>query len=131
VPMPTSRHPSRASFKLVEEEISPEACEIRIEGELDLAVADQLVDAISSRSALLVLIDLGSCDFIDSTGIAVIVRADRERSKRGGRVVVHSPGGQVRRVLTVTGLVDHDVVFSDRTAALAVGGTDASGRRTR
>jgi anti-anti-sigma factor len=131
VPIPTSRHPSSAPFKLVEEEISPEACEIRIKGELDLAVADQLVESISSRSALLVLIDLGDCDFIDSTGIAVIVRADRERSKRGGRVVVHSPGGQVLRVLTVTGLVEHDIVVSDRIAALAVGGTDGSGQPTR
>jgi anti-sigma B factor antagonist len=129
--MPSSRHPSRAPFKLVEEEISPEACEIRVEGELDLAVADQLVESISCRSALLVLIDLGGCAFIDSTGIAVVVRADRERSKRGGRVVVHSPSGQVLRVLTVTGLVEHGVVFSDRTAALAVGGTDDSGQLTR
>ena len=132
MPMPTSRHPSsRAPFKVVEEEISPEACEIRIEGELDLAVAGQLVESISGCSNLLVLIDLGRCDFIDSTGIAVIVRADRERSKRGGRVVVHSPGGQVLRVLTVTGLVEHDVVFPDREAALTVGATDGSGQPTR
>ena len=118
-------------FNLSERQISSDCREISVVGELDLAVAGRLEEAIARSHDEQTLIDLTDCEFIDSTGIAVIVRADRERSKRGGRVVVHSPGGQVLRVLTVTGLVEHDVVFPDREAALTVGATDGSGQPTR
>jgi anti-sigma B factor antagonist len=112
-------------FKLAEREISPEAREIQIHGELDLAVANQLKVAISSCGAAIVLIDLERCEFIDSTGIAVIVRAHNERLADGGRVVVHSPRAQVLRVLTVTGLTQNGLVFGDREEVL--GAPDGDG----
>jgi anti-sigma B factor antagonist len=114
------------SFKLTEREISTLVREIGIEGELDLAVAPQLEQAISSCQAPLVVIDLERCEFIDSTGIAVIVQAHRQRSADGGRVVVHSPGAQVLRVLTVTGLTQNGLVFSDRDEVLASAAADGS-----
>jgi anti-anti-sigma factor len=107
------------SFKLTERELSPQTREIQVEGELDLAVAAKLGEAISRCAVPLVLIDLGSCEFIDSTGIAVIVQAGRQRSEDGGRVVVHSPDAQVLRVLTVTGLAANGLVYSDRDGVLA------------
>jgi anti-anti-sigma factor len=93
--------------------------EISVEGELDLAVAGQLEDAIARSDGELTLINLEACDFIDSTGIAVIVLAHRGKGKEGGRLVVHSPTDQVRRVLAVTGLLDNGLVFGGREAALA------------
>jgi anti-sigma B factor antagonist len=118
-------------FKLVEREISPQTWEIQIEGELDLAVAVQLQEAVSRCNAELLLMDLERCEFIDSTGIAVIVRAHRERAEEGGRVVAHSAGAQVLRVLTVTGLSENGIVFSDREGVLASMGLDGSSAQTR
>jgi anti-sigma B factor antagonist len=111
--------PPIRGFGLAEADIEAGAREICVEGELDLAVADQLQDAIDRSAAALTVINLEACDFIDSTGIAVIVRAHREKAGDGARVVAHSPNDGVRRILALTGLLDNGLVFEDRDAALA------------
>jgi anti-anti-sigma factor len=109
-----------ATFRISEREIGPGRREIRVVGELDLAVAEELVEAIARSRDEQTLIDLEDCEFIDSTGIAVIVRAHRERADDGGgRVVVHSPSPQVLRILTVTGLTGNGLVFESLDEALA------------
>jgi anti-sigma B factor antagonist len=105
-------------FTLSEREIDPGCREIRVEGELDLAVADRLQAVIARRQGDQTLIDLEDCEFIDSTGIAVIVRAHRAWADGGGRFVVHSPSAQVLRILTITGLSGIGLIFESREAAL-------------
>jgi anti-anti-sigma factor len=106
-------------FHLSEREISSDCREIRVEGELDLAVAGRLEEAIDRCQGKETLIDLADCEFIDSTGIAVIVRAGRERPRDGGgRLVVHSPSDQVLRVFEIIGLTDIGLVFASRDEAL-------------
>jgi anti-sigma B factor antagonist len=100
-------------FELVEREISAECREVAVIGELDLAVADRL-SALLDRAAgevPQILISLDKCEFIDSTGIAVVVRGHREADERGGRLAVYGPSAQVRRVLEVTGLTQNGLVF--------------------
>jgi anti-sigma B factor antagonist len=106
-------------FRIGESDLGPDIREIQVEGELDLAVADQLAEAIGRCDRDQVLIDLSGCEFIDSTGIAVIVRAHQEAVKTGRRVVIHSPAAQVLRVLEVTGLTENGLVFPSRDAATA------------
>ena len=106
-------------LKLTERRLAAGAQEIEVEGELDLSVADQLQGAIDGSESRVTLIDLASCTFIDSTGIAVILRAYRERGEDGGRIVVHSPSDQVLKVLTITGLTSDGLVFPDRDEAIA------------
>jgi anti-anti-sigma factor len=106
-------------FNLSERQISSDCREISVEGELDLAVAGRLEEAIARSHGEQTLIDLTDCEFIDSTGIAVIVRARRERARDGGgRLVVHSPGDPVLRVLEITGLTGVGLVFASREEAL-------------
>jgi anti-anti-sigma factor len=106
-------------FHVSEREIATGCREIRVEGELDLAVAEQLQEAIARCRGEQTLIDLADCDFIDSTGIAMIVRAHNEWAEDGGGwLVVHSPGDQVLRVLTTTGLTGVGLVFESRDQAL-------------
>jgi anti-anti-sigma factor len=108
-----------ALFRVSEQEIGPGCREIRVEGELDLAVADRLQEAIERCPDDQTLIDLEGCEFIDSTGIAVILRAHGESAEDGaGRIVVHSASDQVLRVLTITGLIGIGLVFETREAAL-------------
>jgi anti-anti-sigma factor len=109
------------TFNLIERELQPGCREIQVEGELDLAVADQLVDRLTHAGAecLQILIGLESCEFIDSTGIAVIVRAHKEFAERGGRVAVYAPTDQVLRVLSVTGLTSNGMVFDAAEEALS------------
>ena len=103
-------------FKLTEAVIEDGCREIEIEGELDLAVADQLQRAIAGCRGDQILISLKSCQFIDSTGIAVILNANGGDSSR---IVLHSPCGQVLRLLEVTGLTSNGLVFGDREQALS------------
>ncbi len=85
---------------------------IAVRGELDLSTASALEPALEEAVAsgdASVLIDLSDCEFIDSTGIALIVRTwqrlDRGADGEGsGRVVICSYNAQVRRVLEITGL---------------------------
>jgi anti-anti-sigma factor len=119
-PAPTSAslagvaQPSR--FRLIETEIADGCREIAVEGELDLAVSGQLKQAIEACPSDQILINLEACQFIDSTGIFLIVRAHRDGKPR---VVVHSPRSQVLRLLEVTGLTGDGLVFPDRAQALS------------
>lgn len=103
-------------FMLVESVVEDGCREIEIEGELDLAVADRLKQALARCGSDRVLISLRACQFIDSTGIAVILNAHHE-SDSG--IVLHSPCDQVLRILEVTGLTDSGLVFADREQALS------------
>lgn len=100
---------------------------VAVRGELDLSTAPELEppleEAVSSGDAS-VLIDLSECEFIDSTGIALIVRTWQrlDSSAEGdgtGKVVICSANDQVRRVLEITGLELSIPIHGTREAALA------------
>jgi anti-sigma B factor antagonist len=83
---------------------------VAVRGELDLSTAPGLEGPLESAlegGEAPVLIDLSDCEFIDSTGIAMIVRAwqrldgDKERS---GQLVIANRNDQVQRVLEISGL---------------------------
>jgi anti-anti-sigma factor len=102
-------------FKLTETEIGNGCREIAVDGELDLAVSDRLQRTIAGCKAEQILINLERCRFIDSTGIALLLRA---HLRDDSRLVVHSPTGQVLRIFEVTGLTGNGLVFADRQRAL-------------
>jgi anti-anti-sigma factor len=108
-------------LQLTQRQLPDGATEIEVDGELDLSVADRLQIAIDEAGTGpgSTLIDLRYCTFIDSTGIAVILRAHRAREKEGGRLVVHSPSSSVQRVFTLTGLTDSALVVPDPSEASA------------
>jgi anti-anti-sigma factor len=97
---------------------------VSVRGELDLSTAPKLEgpleEALASEEGS-VLIDLAECEFIDSTGIALIVRAwQRLGSGENGRaLVICSQNDQVRRVLEITGLELSIPVHTTRDEALA------------
>lgn len=79
---------------------------IVVEGELDMNTAAQLereLEAPLSASDSALLLDLSRCEFIDSTGIALIVRA-WQKLDGNGNFSLCGVGNQVKRVLDITGL---------------------------
>ncbi|HWO47921.1 MAG TPA: STAS domain-containing protein [Solirubrobacterales bacterium] len=97
---------------------------IAVRGELDLSTAPELevpLEETLESGEGSVLIDLSQCEFIDSTGIALIVRAwQRLDSGENGRaLVICSHNEQVRRVLEITGLELSIPVHATRDEALA------------
>jgi anti-anti-sigma factor len=97
---------------------------ISVRGELDLSTAPDLESpleqALESGEGS-VLIDLTECEFIDSTGIALIVRAWQrlDGAEDARTLVLCSQNEQVRRVLEITGLELSIPVHLTRDEALA------------
>jgi stage II sporulation protein AA (anti-sigma F factor antagonist) len=97
---------------------------ISVQGELDLSTApglEQPLDDAVENGEGAILVDLSECQFIDSTGIALIVRAKQrlEGAETGRDLVVCSYNDQVRRVLDVTGVDVSIPVLRTRDEALA------------
>lgn len=80
---------------------------LAVSGELDLAAApsleEELGQALSSGASLIVL-DLRGLDFIDSTGLSVLVRGHQRAQEAGLELGLVNPGAQVERLLSLTGL---------------------------
>lgn len=118
-------------FKVTERDLRPGCRDIRIEGELDLAVAGQLDEILTPAAAECssVLVGLERCEFIDSSGIAVILRAHNRMVEEGNRLAVYGPTDQVLRVLSMTGLTANGLVFAsaeEALGAIADGAADPS-----
>jgi anti-anti-sigma factor len=110
------------SFELRIDDPRPGCREITVEGELDLAVAERMRTALDEAADReLVLVNLERCEFIDSTGIALLVRAYQRAEEAGGRLAVVGPTDQVLRVLAISGLTQNGLVFADAAAAVAAG----------
>jgi anti-sigma B factor antagonist len=97
---------------------------VSVRGELDLSTAPELegpLDEVLDGGEGSVLIDLSGCEFIDSTGIALIVRAWQrlDAGENGRNLVICSQNDQVRRVLEITGLELSIPVHLTRDDALA------------
>ena len=96
---------------------------ISVRGELDLSTAPDLerpLEEVLENCKGPMLVDLSECEFIDSTGIALIIRAMQRLEDGEGRdLVVCSYNDQVRRVLDITGLDVTIPVHRTRDEALA------------
>lgn len=83
---------------------------VSLDGELDLASAPLVQQAMESAdldSAAMVVFDLRRLEFMDSTGLRIIL-ATRERCKeRGQQFAVTRGSDQVQRLLSVTGASEH------------------------
>jgi stage II sporulation protein AA (anti-sigma F factor antagonist) len=113
-----ARFVSMRAFKVTEEDFDSAGRALAIEGELDLAVAGRLQEALEKAAAdgkTRLLVDLSACEFIDSTGIAVLMRAQSASPER--KIVVSGAAGAVARVFSVTGLDEHGHFVADREEA--------------
>jgi anti-sigma B factor antagonist len=94
-----------------------------VRGELDLDTAPELESALEAALAgdgAAAVIDLGGCEFIDSTGIALLVSAWRQlEGEGGGRLVLCCLSDQVRRLLEITGVESSISMHAKREDALA------------
>jgi len=93
---------------------------IAVEGELDMNTAmdleRELEGPVAAAQAPL-LIDLSRCEFIDSTGIALIVRS-WQTLDGDGQFALCGIGNQVKRVLDITGLEETIPIHPSREQAL-------------
>ena len=84
------------------------ALTIALSGEIDHHAAremmGQLSDAISERLPKRLVLDLSGVTFMDSSGIAVLLKALRQMGHIGGSLRVTNIPAQARRVLDAAGV---------------------------
>ena len=118
---------SPAPFDVQSEVLDGRICVFTVRGELDMNTAPELEQALEKALAdeeASIMIDLSDCEFIDSTGIALIVRTwqrlDRDGGNGGkGRLVLCCVNHQVRRLLKITGVEASISLHEERAAALS------------
>ncbi len=110
-------------FEVKREELDDGISAFTVRGELDMGTAPELergLESALSQSDVSILLDLSECEFIDSTGIALIVRAWQQIDSEGsGRLVLCCVNHQVRRLLKITGVEGTIPMHEQRDAALA------------
>lgn len=114
-----------APFAVRAEELEGGIRAFMVRGELDMNTAPELESELEealSQDGASIMLDLSECEFIDSTGIALIVRAWQRLEGNGGgsgHLALCCFRPQVERLLKITGVASSISMHEDREAALA------------
>lgn len=108
-------------LQIAEQSIGSDRCELQLDGELDLWSVERLQAVLErvARENKAIVVGLESCEFVDSTGIALFLQVRRQLEEQGGRLVIYGCSDQVLRIFTVAGLTDAGIVFGSRGEAIA------------
>lgn len=82
---------------------------VRVHGELDLASAPTLIgrlDEVVARRPAVVVVDVAEVPFVDSAGIAAVLRAYRQLKAQGGELRLGPLSPVAERIFDVAGLLD-------------------------
>ena len=85
---------------------------VAVAGDIDINSCRRLREELGrliDAGKTTVVLDLAHMDFVDSTGLDVLVGAQKRLSQRGGELVLRSPRPATQKVLEITRL---DTVFS-------------------
>ncbi|GIH93240.1 STAS domain-containing protein [Planobispora siamensis] len=83
----------------------PEACVLRLTGELDYTTSVHLKDALDDLGACRNLIaDVSQLTFCDSTGLRMLLNARQTITTSGGVVALVGANARLNRILNLTGL---------------------------
>jgi anti-sigma B factor antagonist len=52
-------------------------------------------------------VDFSAVEFMDSSGLRVVIDAHQQALAAGSRLVVHAPSTSVRKIVEISGLADH------------------------
>lgn len=80
---------------------------VEVFGELDLSTAPELSTSLApvlEQRPRALNLDLAGVDFIDSTGLTLLVRTLKRLKDHDGTLLITSPTPAVRRVLEIVGL---------------------------
>ncbi len=84
---------------------------VTVIGELDLAAIDIVTEAIGQEITTIgtrsVCVDLSQTQFIDSSGISILLKGRREADNTGVAYHISGAAGMVRQILSLTGVLEH------------------------
>ena len=126
-------------FELSEEDLDRRTHVISVSGEIHVSTAPEFqrrLDAAISRGKTAVVLDLTETEFIDSTGLSVILNGLRRVTRQRGRMAIVCTNPTVRRLFEITRLdstfdiheTSEDALLTARSGyvATADGSSDAA-----
>ena len=114
----------------VEEHTQGSASILAVTGELDLRTSPQLEECLErvwASGAELVILDLRQIEFMDSTGLRILLGAHQRAQQSGRRFALVRGADQVERVLTLTGVRDLLTVVDAPEELLTAGESSSEG----
>ena len=109
-------------FELIEESLDEQTHLIAVRGEVHVSTApefsERLNDAIA-KGMTGVIIDMTNVDFIDSTGLSVLLNALRRVTRNQGALALAVSNPTVLRLFEITRLDSTFDIAPDRDAAIA------------
>ncbi len=96
----------RFDIDIVEDE---GAVRVTVEGELDVATADALDAKLAEAEARvtpMIVVDLAQVEFMDSTALQVLLKAEARSRRDGRRLRLSPPSSQVQRLFEAAGVLD-------------------------
>jgi anti-anti-sigma factor len=98
------RHPSEHDLSIDPAEVSDGEIRLVLRGELDLAFAPRLAEAIAThaRAGRKLVLDLAGLRFMDSSGLAEILKAHNEAELAGWELAIATAPGAVDRIFDLT-----------------------------
>jgi anti-sigma B factor antagonist len=126
---PKSSDPNTPAILKVHIESSSGLSTVALAGELDLSTIPRmevpLLEQLEQRPA--VLVDLSELEFIDSSGIGVLIQAFQGANGTPKGLLI-AAGSPVDRIFRIAGISEALPVFTDREHALAELGSGRNGR---
>jgi anti-sigma B factor antagonist len=77
---------------------------VTVSGEIDIASAPTLSEALVQFVEGNVVVDLGQVTFIDASGLRALIAAHRHIERREGRLIVEDMSPVVRRLFAIAGI---------------------------
>lgn len=87
--------------------ITPTDHGFAVSGEIDAHTAPSLATAMAAADRTDLTLDLAGVEFIDSSGLRVLIEAHRRASDTGGALRLTKPSDSVRRLLDISGLDEY------------------------
>ena len=108
-------------LELSEEHPDPQTLVVVVSGEIHVSTAPRLAEQLAAvdRGAGSVVIDLADVGFIDSTGLSVLLEAQRRVTRASGRLALVVANPTVLRLFEITRLDATFAIEPTRAAALS------------
>ena len=95
---------------------------IDVEGEIDVYTStqlkEQIVDTIS-EGVRYVVMNLAKVEYLDSTGLGVLIGALKRLREKQGNLVIVSPSMRIMRIFEITGLYKIFTIYETEAEASA------------
>jgi stage II sporulation protein AA (anti-sigma F factor antagonist) len=95
-------------FSIVESRDADGVFRLRLDGELDAATTNTLAErlAYASKRGEATVLDLRELDFMDSSGLRLLLSAQADAARDGWKLWIANPQPAVHRLFEITGAVN-------------------------